>query len=75
MTATFNVYCDESCHLENDRQKAMVLGAVWCPLEKSREIAVRLREIRHKHGLGAQFEDSTEERGASGLRSRTSSGN
>ena len=56
MTATFNVYCDESCHLENDHQKAMVLGAVWCPLEKSREIAVRLREIRQKHGLDPQFE-------------------
>lgn len=40
MSDTFNVYCDESCHLENDHQKAMVLGAVWCPLEKSREIAV-----------------------------------
>ncbi len=28
MTATFNVYCDESCHPEIDYQKAMVLGAV-----------------------------------------------
>lgn len=56
MSETFNVYCDESCHLENDRQKAMVLGAVWCPLEKTREIAVRLREIKQKHGLSPQFE-------------------
>ncbi len=32
MTNTFNVYCDESCHLENDHQKAMVLGVVWCSL-------------------------------------------
>lgn len=51
MTQTFNIYCDESCHLENDQQKAMVLGAVWCPLEKSHEIAARLREIKGKHGL------------------------
>jgi hypothetical protein len=56
MTQVFNVYCDESCHLENDRQKAMVLGAVWCPLEKTREIAVRIREIKVKHGLSPQFE-------------------
>ena len=28
MTETFNVYYDESCHLENDHQPAMVLGAV-----------------------------------------------
>ncbi len=28
MSQVFNIYCDESCHLENDRQKAMVLGAI-----------------------------------------------
>ena len=37
MSDTFNVYCDESCHLENDHQKVMVLGAVWCPFDKTRE--------------------------------------
>ncbi len=41
MSQVFNVYCDESCHLENDRQKAMVLGAVWCPLDKTREMSIR----------------------------------
>jgi hypothetical protein len=56
MTQVFNVYCDESCHLERDCQTAMVLGAVWCPLERTREIAVRLREIKAKHGLAPQFE-------------------
>lgn len=56
MSEIFNVYCDESCHLEHDHQKAMVLGAIWCPLDKSREIAVRLREIKQKHGLAPQFE-------------------
>lgn len=56
MSETFNIYCDESCHLENDRQKAMVLGAIWCPLDKTREIAVRLREIKQKHGHPPHFE-------------------
>lgn len=56
MSETFNVYCDESCHLENDGQKAMVLGAVWCPLGKTRAIAIRLREIKQKHGLAPNFE-------------------
>lgn len=56
MGETYNIYCDESCHLENDRQRAMVLGAVWCPLDKTREIAVRLREIKQKHGLSPRFE-------------------
>ena len=52
MSQTFNIYCDESCHLENDHQPVMVLGAVWCPLEKSREISVRLREIKASHNVG-----------------------
>ena len=56
MSQVFNIYCDESCHLENDRQTAMVLGAVWCSLDKTREIAVRLREIKKKHGMPAPFE-------------------
>ncbi len=56
MSETYNIYCDESCHLENDKQSAMVLGAVWCPLDKTREIAVRIREIKRKHGLSSKFE-------------------
>ena len=56
MSETFNIYCDESCHLENDKQSAMVLGAVWCPQDKTREIAVRIREIKRKHGLSSNFE-------------------
>ncbi|MBL7064673.1 MAG: DUF3800 domain-containing protein [Anaerolineae bacterium] len=56
MTQVFNVYCDESCHMEHDHQQVMVLGAVWCPLDKAREIAVRIREIKTKHGLPPGFE-------------------
>lgn len=51
-----NIYCDESCHLENDRQPLMVLGAVWCLERKTREISVRLREIKETHGLPSGFE-------------------
>ena len=56
MTTTYNIYCDESCHLENDGQSAMVLGEVWCPVEKVREAATRLREIKAKHYMGPTFE-------------------
>lgn len=56
MTEIYNVYCDESCHLENDGQKAMVLGAIWCPLDKRVEISERIREIKRKHRLGSDFE-------------------
>ena len=56
MSQTFNVYCDESCHLKNDHQQIMVLGAVWCPLEKAQEIAIRIREIKARQGLKPEFE-------------------
>lgn len=56
MADTYNIYCDESCHLEHDRQKAMVLGAVWSPLNKTREIAGRIRDIKMRHGLPKTFE-------------------
>jgi len=56
MSQIFNIYCDESCHLEHDHQKVMVLGAVWCPLDKVGEIKVRLREIKAKHGMKPGFE-------------------
>jgi hypothetical protein len=56
MSQTYNVYCDESCHLENSNQKVMTLGAVWCPIEKVKEISVRLREIKQHHNLKPNFE-------------------
>lgn len=56
MPEIYNIYCDESCHLENDHQQVMVLGAVWCPLEKKNEVFSRICEIKIKHGLKSVFE-------------------
>lgn len=47
----YNVYCDESCHLENDNINEMVLGAVWCPQNKLHEINQRIREIKLRNGI------------------------
>lgn len=52
----FNIYCDESCHLQNDGIDIMVLGAMWCPTEKRKEIFTRIREIKEEHGLAKSFE-------------------
>jgi hypothetical protein len=52
----FNIYCDESCHLEHDGQSVMLLGAVWCPDDKTRDIARKLRSIKASRGLGKDFE-------------------
>lgn len=45
MTAprTFNVYYDESCHLERDRIPVMAWGALSCPAEDTRAIADEIR--------------------------------
>lgn len=55
MTA-FNIYCDESCHLEHDREKVMVLGAITCAGDKVRSVAERLRDLKREHGLSQDFE-------------------
>jgi len=52
----YNIYCDESCHLENDGINTMVLGAMWCPKIKHKEIFTRIREIKENHGLPKNFE-------------------
>lgn len=56
MNQIINVYCDESCHLENDHIPVMVLGAVWCPGSRTREISQRLRAIKVEHRLSKSFE-------------------
>jgi hypothetical protein len=52
----FNVYCDESGHLENDHIPTMLLGAIWCPSEQTRQIAIDIRQIKRAHGLSSTFE-------------------
>ena len=52
----YNIYCDESCHLEHDGEKAMVIGGIWCLYSKKDEIFRRIREIKEKHGLNKNFE-------------------
>ncbi len=51
MAELFNIYCDESCHLQDDGIRFMSLGCVWCSAAKTPEISRRIREIKGKHGL------------------------
>ncbi|VTR43608.1 DUF3800 domain-containing protein [Sphingobacterium thalpophilum] len=51
MKPTINIYCDESCHLQNDKEPIMVIGAVYCPIEKKEEIFERLYSFKVKHNL------------------------
>ena len=52
----YNVYCDETCHLENDGINDMILGATWCPQEKLKEINHRIREIKRRNGVSERME-------------------
>jgi Protein of unknown function (DUF3800) len=52
----YNVYCDESCHLENDGKKVMVLGAVLCPQKHIQNVTADIKDIKIKHGLSKYFE-------------------
>jgi hypothetical protein len=56
MSDYINIYCDESCHLEHDGEKAMTIGGIWCPHNKKNEIFNRIREIKKEHGLSEKFE-------------------
>lgn len=51
MSKLYNVYCDESCHLENDGQKSMVLGCLVIEKEHVFEISSRIKAIKERWGL------------------------
>lgn len=52
----YNVYCDESCHLEHDCINDMVIGAVWCGQEQIRRANREIREIKEKYGVRSDAE-------------------
>lgn len=51
MNILYNIYCDESCHLEKDNQKVMVIGGIWCPKNEVKNISIKIRDIKENHGL------------------------
>jgi hypothetical protein len=56
MEEAYNIYCDETNHLENSPVKLMGLGAVWCPLDEVQNSNDRIREIKKRHNLTPDFE-------------------
>lgn len=54
MAIEYNLYCDESCHLPNDGNRIMVLGGIWCPKEKVREINTRIKEIKTRYNVRSE---------------------
>lgn len=52
----YNVYCDESCHLEKDTSPVMILGAMYCQEERKKQIYDEIRAIKTKHNISSFFE-------------------
>lgn len=54
--AEYNIYCDESNHLESSAISPMLLGAVYIPKEKLKAANKRVREIKVKYGMSPHVE-------------------
>mgnify|MGYP001814834868 FL=1 len=56
MKTIINIYCDESCHLPNDNQRAMVLGALWCFKTKAKTHNQEIADLKARHGFSPFYE-------------------
>ncbi len=56
MSTLYNVYCDESCHLENDHISPMALGAIWCAKNDLPATIEKIKKIKQEHGIPNSFE-------------------
>ncbi len=60
MTKLINIYCDESCHIENvaikPENRFMVLGGIACEEGSKKSIFDRIKEIKRVHGLSQRAE-------------------
>lgn len=46
---TFNIYCDESCHIENDHKRFMLLGSVSSAFNQVKRHTERIKQLKLKH--------------------------
>ena len=53
--AEVNIYCDESRHEGQSAQRYMVIGGIWLPREKRREILEGLRAIQAEHRITGEL--------------------
>jgi len=55
MSKTFNIYCDESCHIENDHKKYMFLGSVSVSYNQVKLHTKYINELKNKHNFYAEI--------------------
>lgn len=51
----YNVYCDESCHIQNDHIPYMLIGGIWCPREIVPDISRQIREIKRRNRANGEL--------------------
>jgi hypothetical protein len=51
----YNIYVDESCHLEHDGLPIMAFGATWCPRDEVRRLSDELRDIKKRHNARGEL--------------------
>ncbi len=52
----YNIYCDESCHLQHDKSDVMVIGGIFCPKSVVKSVNKDIRRIKSKYGIGLRTE-------------------
>lgn len=55
MKKTYNRYCDESCHLENDHKRYMFLGYVSSAYNQVKAHTDRINDIKSAHNFFAEI--------------------
>ena len=56
MQKIYNLYCDESCHLQYDGYDIMVIGTVYCEKKYSRNINDDIRKIKDRFNISLKNE-------------------
>jgi|ERR1035437_5378100 hypothetical protein len=51
MNKTFNIYCDESCHIEHDHKRYMLLGCVSVAYNQLKRHTERINAIKSKYNF------------------------
>lgn len=52
----YNIYCDESCHLEHDSYRYMILGGIKCSKKIRKKICREISELKEQYGLSPDNE-------------------
>lgn len=55
MNKTFNIYCDESCHIENDHKKYMFLGSTSVAYNQIKLHTDYIKDLKKKHRFYAEI--------------------